>query len=260
MTMTDHEAFATRNDLMLRASGIEKTFTLHQQGGARIHALAGISLDVERGECVVLAGASGAGKSTLLRCMYGNYLATRGTIAVRDDSRAERHVSLTEAAPHEIIRLRTTTLGYVSQFLRVIPRVSSLDLVAEPLITRGVNEDDARERASALLERLNVPRRLWTLAPATFSGGEQQRVSIARGLIAEHPVLLLDEPTASLDAHNRDVVADLIAEARERGAAIVGIFHDEDTRERVATRIVRLASPSPMSTTDTNEAGALQSC
>ncbi|WP_244816566.1 phosphonate C-P lyase system protein PhnL [Caballeronia sp. Lep1P3] len=258
MTMTDEEAFATRDALMLRACGIEKTFTLHQQGGARIQALAGVSLDVERGECVVLAGASGAGKSTLLRCMYGNYLATRGTIAVRDDSRAARYLSLTQAAPHDIIRLRTTTLGYVSQFLRAIPRVSSLDLVAEPLVTRGVDEDEARERASILLERLNVPRRLWALAPATFSGGEQQRVNIARGLIAAHPVLLLDEPTASLDAENRDVVAQLIVEARERGAAIVGIFHDEDTRERVATRIVRLHSPSL--TSSTKESGALQTC
>jgi alpha-D-ribose 1-methylphosphonate 5-triphosphate synthase subunit PhnL len=164
---------------------------------------------------------------------------------------------LTDAEPHDIIRLRKSTLGYVSQFLRAIPRVSSLDLVAEPLVSRGVDEDEARERACVLLARLNVPRRLWSLAPATFSGGEQQRVNIARGLIAAHPVLLLDEPTASLDAQNRDVVADLIVEARERGAAIVGIFHDEDTRERVATRIVRLATPVVV---NSSEDGALQTC
>nr|WP_277182420.1 phosphonate C-P lyase system protein PhnL [Caballeronia sp. BR00000012568055] len=248
-------SFLSNDALMLSAKGIEKTFTLHQQGGAQIAALSGVSLDVERGECVVLAGASGAGKSTFLRCMYGNYLATRGSILIRDESREARYLSLTEAAPHEIIRLRMTTMGYVSQFLRAIPRVSSLDLVAEPLISRAVDEDEARTRAAALLERLNVPRRLWTLAPATFSGGEQQRVNIARGLIAQHPLLLLDEPTASLDAENRDIVAQLIVEAREAGAAIVGIFHDEDTRERVATRIVRL------DTVSTNESsGALQTC
>ncbi|MDR5838238.1 phosphonate C-P lyase system protein PhnL [Caballeronia sp. LZ034LL] len=255
MTTND---FVTHDRLMLRARGIEKTFTLHQQGGARIAALAGVSLDVARGECVVLAGASGAGKSTFLRCMYGNYLATRGTIAIRDDSQPARHVMLTSAEPHEILRLRNTTMGYVSQFLRAIPRVSALDLVAEPLVSRGIEEEAARVRARGLLERLNVPRRLWNLAPATFSGGEQQRVNIARGLIAAHPLLLLDEPTASLDAENRDVVADLIVEAREQGAAIVGIFHDEDTRARVATRIVRLESAAAASVQ--TDSGVLQTC
>src|SRR5476649_210436 len=245
---------------MLRARAVEKTFTLHQQGGVQIAALGGVSLDVERGECVVLSGASGAGKSTLLRCMYGNYLTTSGTIAIRDDSVAARHVTLSHATPHEVIRLRRTTMGYVSQFLRAIPRVASIDLVSEPLISRGMDEEDARARAGALLERLNVARRLWTLAPATFSGGEQQRINIARGLIAEQPLLLLDEPTASLDAENRQVVADLIVEARERGAAIVGIFHDEDTRERVATRVIQLNAPAGQAATTSMTTETLQTC
>lgn len=250
-------AFAERHALMLYAQAITKTFTLYQQGGVRIAALGGVSLEVERGECVVLAGPSGAGKSTLLRCLYGNYLASSGTIAIRDATQAGQYLALTGATPHEIIRLRRTTMGYVSQFLRAIPRVSALDLVSEPLNSRGVSEAEARERASILLARLNVPRRLWTLAPATFSGGEQQRVNIARGLIAEHPLLLLDEPTASLDAENRAVVSDLISEARERGAAIVGIFHDEDTRERVATRVVRLEVLASQPSTDLE---SLQTC
>jgi alpha-D-ribose 1-methylphosphonate 5-triphosphate synthase subunit PhnL len=248
--LSNELAFAQRDALMLRAREIEKTFTLHSQGGVRIAALAGVSLDVARGECVVLSGASGAGKSTLLRCMYGNYLTTSGTIAIRDDSVAARHVTLSHATPHEVIRLRRTTMGYVSQFLRAIPRVASIDLVSEPLISRGIEEDEARSRAASLLESLNVPRRLWGLAPATFSGGEQQRVNIARGLIAEHPLLLLDEPTASLDAENRQVVANLVVAARERGAAIVGIFHDEDTRDRVATRVIRLETPVAQTTTN----------
>ncbi|WP_442953517.1 phosphonate C-P lyase system protein PhnL [Paraburkholderia sp. SOS3] len=256
---------------MLRAVGVAKTFTLHGQGGVRIDALDGVSLDVERGECVVLVGPSGAGKSTLLRCLYGNYLASAGTIALRDDARArdrtddrpmapaldpaldsavdpaadsdKQHIAITGAQAYDVLYLRRNVVGYVSQFLRVIPRVTTLALVAEPLVSRGVAEAEARERAAALLARLNVPERLWSLAPATFSGGEQQRVNIARGLIAEHPVLLLDEPTASLDAENRDVVADLVIEARERGAAIVGIFHDEDTRAKVATRRLELRPP-----------------
>ena len=233
-------AFLDNAARMLRAVNIGKTFTLHAQGGVRIDALANVSLDVEQGECVVLVGPSGAGKSTLLRCLYGNYLASTGSIAIRSNPRLEQHVTITDAEPHDVLRLRREVVGYVSQFLRVIPRVTTLALVAEPLISRGVSEDEARERAATLLARLNVPERLWSLAPATFSGGEQQRVNIARGLIAGHPLLLLDEPTASLDAENRAVVADLIIEARERGAAIVGIFHDEDTRARVATRRLEL--------------------
>ena len=236
-------AFAERPALMLRAEDVRKTFTLHGQGGIGIEALAGVSLDVERGECVVLVGPSGAGKSTFLRCLYGNYLASGGSIAIRDDAVPGQHLEIAGAEPHDVLRLRRNVVGYVSQFLRVIPRVSALDIVAAPLVSRGVEEDEAREQAATLLARLNVPRRLWLLAPATFSGGEQQRVNIARGLIAQHRVLLLDEPTASLDAENREVVAGLIVEARERGAAIVGVFHDEDTRERVATRVLALAAP-----------------
>jgi alpha-D-ribose 1-methylphosphonate 5-triphosphate synthase subunit PhnL len=236
-------AFVDNRALMLRAVNIGKTFTLHGQGGVQIEALAGVSLDVERGECVVLVGPSGAGKSTFLRCLYGNYLASTGSIAIRDDEEAAQHRSITGAEPRDVLHLRRSVVGYVSQFLRVIPRVGTLDLVAEPLVSRGVEAKEAHERAAALLARLNVPERLWALAPATFSGGEQQRVNIARGLIAEHPVLLLDEPTASLDAENRDVVADLIVDARKRGAAIVGIFHDEDTRAKVATRRLELQPP-----------------
>jgi len=238
------QEFAANHALMVRARGISKTFTLHTQGGVQIPALHHVDLDLRQGECVVLVGPSGAGKSTLLRCLYGNYLASAGTIHVRnpatDEARDTPSLALSGASPHRVVALRRHLLGYVSQFLHVIPRVSTLAIVAEPLILRGVEAEEAQARASALLERLNVPRRLWALPPATFSGGEQQRVNIARGLIAEHPVLLLDEPTASLDAENRAVVAQLITDARLRGAAIAGIFHDEDTRSEVATRRLEL--------------------
>lgn len=225
------------DDVMLRASGLAKTFRLHAQGGIAIPALDGVDLTVRRGECVALVGPSGAGKSTLLRCLYGNYLANEGRIEIRhDDGDGARWVELTAAPAREVLAVRRTTLGYVSQFLRVIPRVSTLDIVAEPLRRLGTPAEEASARAAALLARLHIPERLWSLAPATFSGGEQQRINIARGLIAAAPVLLLDEPTASLDAENRAVVAALIDEARASGSAIVGIFHDEDTRDKVATR------------------------
>ncbi|RUL63265.1 phosphonate C-P lyase system protein PhnL [Dyella dinghuensis] len=221
--------------LMLELRDLGKSFELHHQHGARLNVLSGMNLRLHAGECVVLSGPSGAGKSTLLRVVYANYRPSFGAVHVRH---AERWLDLAKATPHEVLDVRRRTLGYVSQFLRVIPRVPTLDIVAEPLLQMGgVSLEQARERAGNLLRRLNVPERLWHLPPGTFSGGEQQRVNIARGLIMPRPILLLDEPTASLDADNRAVVAELLSEARAAGSAVLGIFHDEDMRDRVATRL-----------------------
>jgi len=218
---------------MMRVRNLSKSFTLHGQGGVVLPVLNNISLDIMAGECVVLRGASGSGKSTLLRSMYANYKPQSGSIEVRHQG---LWVDIVSAAPRIVLDVRKRTLGYVSQFLRVIPRVSSLEVVAEPLRNIGIDAPSARARAAAMLERLNVPERLWSLAPATFSGGEQQRVNIARGFVSQSPILLLDEPTASLDAKNRAAVIALIAEAKARGTAIVGIFHDEDVRRCLGTR------------------------
>ncbi|MFP1644564.1 phosphonate C-P lyase system protein PhnL [Pontitalea aquivivens] len=223
---------------MIEISNLCKSFTLHNQGGAVIPVMAGAALRVAPGECVGLMGASGAGKSTLMRMIYGNYLAASGRIEVAG-------VDVARAAPREVIALRRQTLGYVSQFLRVVPRVPTLDVVAEPLLMLGVPADAARARAADLLGRLNIPARLWPLSPTTFSGGEQQRVNIARGFAHAYPALLLDEPTASLDATNREVVLGMIDEAKARGAAIVGIFHDEGARERVCDRLVDVTGFTP---------------
>ncbi len=231
------------NEPAIRIRGLSKTFTLHNQGGAELAVLRNVNLDVAPGECVVLDGPSGMGKSTLLKCIYANYRATTGSLVVCDGDDA---LDLTTATPRELIALRRDTVGYVSQFLRAIPRVPSLDIVAEPMLdgvaTTPENLADltaqARRQAEVLLLRLRIPVRLWSVAPATFSGGEQQRVNIAKGLIRPRPVLLLDEPTASLDADNRVTVVAMINEAREAGAAIVGIFHDQRVRDSVATRVV----------------------
>ncbi len=222
-------------ETMIEVSGVEKSFTLHNQGGASFGVLDNASLQVQSGECVVLHGQSGAGKSTFLKALYANYSVNSGQIALRDGSEM---VDITQALPRRIIALRRQTLGYVSQFLRVIPRVATLEVVMQPLLDLGVERATCEARAKHLLQRLNVPERLWHLAPSTFSGGEQQRVNIARGFIVDYPIMLLDEPTASLDANNRKVVVELINEAKARGAAIVGIFHDEDVREAVADRLV----------------------
>ncbi len=224
---------------MIVVEDAAKAFTLHNQGGTRIEVLSDVALSVAAGECVALTGESGAGKSTLMRMIYGNYLAARGSIRVRH---GEGWVDVARAEPQAIMALRRRSLGYVSQFLRVVPRVPTLDVVAEPLTALGAPVAQARERAAALLERLRVRRELWTLSPTTFSGGEQQRVNIARGFAHPYPALLLDEPTASLDAQNRETVLTLIEEAKARGAAIVGIFHDAAARARVADREFRVGT------------------
>ncbi len=223
---------------MIHIENVSKSFTLHNQGAADIPVMAGATLDVAPGECVALVGASGAGKSTLMRMIYGNYLTQKGRIMVGD-------VNVAIAAPREIIVLRRRTLGYVSQFLRVVPRVSTLDVVAEPLLVTGTSRDIAIAQAQTLLARLNIPERLWRLSPTTFSGGEQQRVNIARGFAYPYPALLLDEPTASLDLTNRATVLEMITEAKERGAAIIGIFHDHATRDAVCNRQLDVTQFTP---------------
>ncbi|MCF8507400.1 MAG: hypothetical protein RIR41_1399 [Pseudomonadota bacterium] len=218
--------------------GLAKTFTLHNQGSAGIPVFDRLQLSVKPGECVVLAGESGVGKSTLMRTIFGNYLPTQGRVEVLHDG---HYVDITSAEPHMVLEIRRRTLGYVSQFLRVIPRISTLDLTMEPLLENGVDPDEARERAIAVLQALRLPQAHWDLPPATFSGGEQQRVNIARSFVREYPILLLDEPTASLDAANRAIVVDLIRAALDKGTAMIGIFHDADVRDAVATRLFQVS-------------------
>lgn len=218
---------------MLRAVNVGKEFTLYVQDGAVIPVFKNIDLTLSAGDCVALTGNSGAGKSTFMRMVYANYVCRRGAIHVRHDG---AWVDMVGATPHTVLDVRRRTMGYVSQFLRVIPRISTIDIVAEPLRATGIEATEARERTRILLARLNIPEALWPLSPLTFSGGEQQRINIARGFIAQYPVLLLDEPTASLDAGNRATVLELINEAKDRGSAILGIFHDEAVRDAVCTR------------------------
>lgn len=222
----------------LEVRGLAKAFVLHVQGGVRLPVLDGVSVAVHAGECVVLADPSGAGKSTLLRSIYGNYVVREGQVLVRH---RERVVDIVGAPPRVVLDVRRESLGYVSQFLRVIPRVPAEQVVAGTLRARGVEAGPALARARAVLERLRVPERLWALSPVTFSGGEQQRVNVARVFVADYPILLLDEPTASLDAVCRLAVVELIREARARGAAVLGIVHDAEVRAQVATRVRTLA-------------------
>jgi alpha-D-ribose 1-methylphosphonate 5-triphosphate synthase subunit PhnL len=238
----------------LRVRGVRKHFTLHLRDGRALPVLHGVDLDAAPGECVALVGASGQGKSTLIKSLYGNYGVDAGSIRLRTDG---SEIDIARATPQQIIGLRQRAIAYVSQFLRAVPRVAAIDVVAERLLQAHpvtadlaqtdawqAAQDAAREEVAALFDRLNLPRALWQLPPATFSGGEQQRVNIARGFILPSDLLLLDEPTASLDVANRRVVMQLIHEAKARGAAVIGIFHDEEVRDAVATRCVTLPAAS----------------
>jgi alpha-D-ribose 1-methylphosphonate 5-triphosphate synthase subunit PhnL len=224
---------------MIDISNAEKTFTMHLQGGVELPVVHGVSFHVEPGECVVLSGPSGAGKSSILKMIFGNYRCDGGRIDIRHQGSV---IDLAKAEPRQVLSVRRATIGYVSQFLRAVPRVATIDVVAEPLIANGVTRAEAREKAGALLHRLNIPERLWALPPSTFSGGEQQRVNIARGFISDLPILLLDEPTASLDAANRAVVVGLVERKKRDGVAMVAIVHDDEIRHLIADRIVDVTS------------------
>ncbi len=224
---------------MIEISNAAKTFTMHLQGGVELPVVSNVSFHVEPGECVVLSGPSGAGKSSILKMIFGNYRCDTGRIDIRHQGRV---LDLASAEPRQILSVRRATIGYVSQFLRAVPRVPTIDVVAEPLVAGGTPRTEAREKAGALLRRLNIPERLWRLPPSTFSGGEQQRVNIAHGFISDLPILLLDEPTASLDAANRAVVVELIAEKKRHGVAMVAIVHDDEIRHLIADRIVDVTS------------------
>ena len=235
-----HTSTALAETIVLSASDVAKSFTMHLRDGIVLPVVRNVGFDLHRGECVVLGGPSGVGKSSILRMVYGNYAIDEGRILVRDTASGAMH-DLGGGDPRLILELRHNSIGYVSQFLRAVPRVSALDIVAEPLTARGVSREDALVRASALLTRLNLPEALFGLPPATFSGGEKQRVNIARGFITDHPILLLDEPTASLDAENRDVVVAMMKEKLAKGIAILGIFHDLPVRDAVATRMLDIS-------------------
>jgi alpha-D-ribose 1-methylphosphonate 5-triphosphate synthase subunit PhnL len=226
----------------LVVSEVHKSFTMHLRDGIRLPVVADVAFSVASGECVVLGGPSGIGKSSLLKMIYGNYAVDAGQILV---AHKDRIVDLATADPRTVLDVRRQTLGYVSQFLRTVPRVAAIDVVAEPLVARGESPAVAREKAADLLAQLNLPKDLWQLPPATFSGGEQQRVNIARGFITDHTILLLDEPTASLDARNRGVVVEMIEEKKKAGVALLGIFHDAEVREAVADRILDVSAFSP---------------
>lgn len=225
---------------MLRTEQLNKQFSLHEQG-AVIPSCSGVDLDVYSGELTAIIGPTGAGKSTVLKSIYRTYLPSGGRIIYRTEDETE--IDLATASEHEILALRKSEIGFVTQFLHCLPRKSSLDVVAEPLISRGEPIASARKQASELLSLLNVPERLWNVPPATFSGGEKQRINLARGLIARPRLLLLDEPTASLDPNTAKRVVDLLISIKAEGVGMLAIFHHPELVAKLADRVVEITPP-----------------
>jgi len=225
---------------VLRVQNFSKQFILQEQG-VSIPSAHQVSFDVFERSLTALVGPTGAGKSSVLKGIFRTYLSTEGEILYR--TQAGDVVDLATADEHRVIQLRRDEIGFVTQFLHFLPRQSTQDVVAQPLIKRGMNIDEARDKARSLLARMNLPERLWTLSPATFSGGEKQRVNLARGLVAKPRLLLLDEPTASLDPNTTELVVSLIEELKNEGVAMLAIFHQPELVERLADKSVTIQAP-----------------
>jgi alpha-D-ribose 1-methylphosphonate 5-triphosphate synthase subunit PhnL len=223
---------------LLEIVNLQKQFRLHILNEKTIAALEDVSFEVDEGEIVALTGKSGSGKSTLMKCIYRTYLSDSGQIVYH--SASGRRIDLAFATEHAVLQIRKSEMTYCSQFLQVIPRVPALDVVASALIARGHAADQARRLTSECFERLSLPRELWDAYPSTFSGGEQQRVNIARAIISRPRFLLVDEPTASLDTKTKDAVIAMILELKSLGTSIILISHDEYSLQRMADRSLLL--------------------
>jgi len=226
---------------ILTIINIYKDFIFHHQQGTRLQVLNNFSMEFFPGQATILTGPSGSGKSTLLRMMYAVYRTEKGKILVKHK---KKFVDIATAQPSVIYEIRQETIGYVSQFLRVLPRVSALDTVIEPLIARKMDPQKAVEKGKEMLSRLRIPQNLWHLSASTFSGGEQQRINLARGFVAPYPIMLLDEPTASLDPENRKTVIALIKEAVQAGSCVIGVFHNASDQKKIADRTIDMSQNS----------------
>ncbi|GAC1403858.1 MAG: ATP-binding cassette domain-containing protein [Ktedonobacteraceae bacterium] len=223
---------------MLDVQHLKKDFHMHLVDGRVIEPLTSISFQVQRGQTFIISGKSGAGKTSILKCIYRTYLTTAG--AIWYDSQQFGRVDMATANEEVVIRLRERELGFCSQFLKVLPRVPALDVTAEPLVRLGVNRDEALTEAAKWLKRLGIEESRWQASPVTFSGGEQQRLNLARAFIAAPRFLLLDEPTASLDSVSKSIVLEMIAEAKAAGVTILTVSHDTASLKSLADEMYSL--------------------
>ncbi|MDT8371863.1 MAG: phosphonate C-P lyase system protein PhnL [Gammaproteobacteria bacterium] len=225
---------------ILRVEAYSKQFELHEQGKI-IPSSYDVNLSVYSGRLTALIGPTGAGKSTVLKGIFRTYLPSSGRLIYQTASGHE--IDLAQADEHQILELRRTEIAYVTQFLHALPRQATEDVVAQPLLLKGMDIAQARDIARNMLDAMNLPEKLWNISPATFSGGEKQRVNLARGLVSRPRLLLLDEPTASLDPKTTDKVVRLIENLKDKGVAMLAIFHHPELVKRMADDIVELEPP-----------------
>lgn len=225
---------------ILRIKDYSKHFELHEQGKI-IPSSDNVNLEVYPGQLTALIGPTGSGKSTVLKGIYRTYLPSSGHIFFRTKENSE--IDLTQADEHVVLELRRNDIGFVTQFLHALPRQATEDVVAQPLIQKGMERAQARNISREMLSAMNLPEALWGISPATFSGGEKQRVNLARGLVSKPRLLLLDEPTASLDPVTTERVVRLIEVLKKEGVAMLAIFHHPELVERMADHVVQLEPP-----------------
>jgi len=220
--------------MKLKVTNLNKKFTIYTQGGIVVDGFKNINFEIKKGEFLALLGPSGAGKSSILKTLYRTYKTSSGSIEYFYD---EGVIDIASASDSEILQLRKEQIGYVSQFLQILPRITAVEAVSAPLIQNGCYEKEARGKAKELLSDFSIKEELFELSPLTFSGGEQQRVNIAKGIIAPKSLLLLDEPTASLDKTNTLKVIEKLKKIKDEGVTMVGIFHDLDAMEMISDRV-----------------------
>lgn len=222
--------------MILDVQNLSKGFEICHLGET-FGAFEDVSFSLLAGEFVLLKGPNGAGKSSLLRTLYRSYRARTGRILFKS---RKGQIDLARAADIDIAALRRDEIGFVTQFLTTRPRISAEALVAEPLRIAGEDAQMALLKARGALADFGLRENLWRAYPTTFSGGEQQKVNLARALILPRRLLLLDEPTASLDVGARAALVRRLEALKSEGVAIVGVFHHPADVEQLIDRVIEL--------------------
>lgn len=226
---------------ILEIRGLSKQFYLHEQN-REIKSCNDIYFKLNKGEFIGIVGTSGAGKSTVLRCIYRTYLASEGEVIYQSLSYGK--VDLLLAAEREIVHLRKVEIGYVSQFLSILPRTTAKEHVIEGALDAGFSEEEALVKAEEMLRYFKLNETLWDIYPNTFSGGEKLRLNLAHAMVKAPRLLLLDEPTASLDNATKQLVKELLMRLKKEGTSIIGIFHDLEFMEGLCDKVYNISQGS----------------